>query len=295
MRIGVLPRQIVFGDDHAGGAALRPRQRLEVVFLGLRIGQADVDQELRRRLRDLGIDARPLAARAAADQQLRLRRRRARIVAAHPVEHLDPFVDVVLRREQPLQGVAAGAAGEELLLAVGAGEARHPFGVGELQVDVARAIELEVGGGVAAGRDLDRLRALEDVADGADRDRVLAGLHAVGREAVAALFVGHHRGGDGRAFALGIDQDAFHRGFLGRGDLSAQRGRGLGIGGERPEQDTADDRPQAQSIESHGFASRDEYGAIRSVAGFARGVSIGPATGCRKGYRGLCAQPSDAP
>ena len=97
MRIGVLPRQVVFGDDHAGGAALRPRQRLELVFLGLRIGQADVDQELRRRLRDLGIDARALAAGAAADQQLRLRRRRARIVAAHPVEHLDPLVDVVLR------------------------------------------------------------------------------------------------------------------------------------------------------------------------------------------------------
>ena len=124
VRIGVLPRQVVFGDDHAwwrgpSAAALR----LELVFLGLRIGQADVDQELRRRLRDLGIDARALAAGAAADEQLRLRRRRARIVAAHPVEHLDPFVDVVLRGEQPLQGVAAGAAGEELLVAVGAGEA----------------------------------------------------------------------------------------------------------------------------------------------------------------------------
>src|SRR5262249_26874366 len=41
---------------------------------------------------------------------------------------------------------------------------------------------------------------------------------------VTALVVGHDRDGDGRAIALGADQHASHRPFLGRGDLAVERG-----------------------------------------------------------------------
>ena len=87
-------------------------------------------------------------------------------------------------------------------------------------------VELDVGLGVLGGRNLHRLRSVEHVADGADRDGVVAGLQPLGREAVLALVVGHDRGGDGRAVLLDADEHAFHRAFLGRRHRAAER-RGL--------------------------------------------------------------------
>src|SRR5262249_7766603 len=157
------------------------RQRLEVVFLRLRVALADADEILGGRLRLGGVDARALAARAARHQQLWPRGRAARIVAAHPNEHLLPFLGVVVRREDALQRVAARAVGEERLLLVRAGDAGEPFAVGELRGEIPRLVELEIGLGPARG-DLDRLRPIEDIAGGPDRDRVLARLDAIARE-----------------------------------------------------------------------------------------------------------------
>ena len=262
VRIGVLPRQIVLGDDYASGAALGARVGLELVFLGFRVGEAHVDHELRRGLGDRGIDARALAARATGRQQLRLRRRRAGIVAAHAVEHLDPFVHGVLCGEHPLQRVAAGAAGEELLVAIGAGQARHPFGVGELKLDITGAVEREIGLGVAAAGNLDRLRPAEDVADGADGDGVVAGLEPVGGEAVLALVVGHHRGGDGRAFPFHVDENAFHRPFLGRRHLAAERDLRLRGRRRRAGEDDCGHEQEAEMRRSHGRLPRRSGGGL---------------------------------
>ena len=135
----------------------------------------------------------------------------------------------MLGAEDALQRVAAGAADQELLLPVGAREAREPFAVGELGGEVAGLVQLEVGLGAAARGDLERLRTIEDVAGRPDRDRVLAGLDPAIGEAVLALVIGHHRGGDGRAFLLQVDQDPFHGRLLGRGYLPGQDLR-LGAG-----------------------------------------------------------------
>src|SRR5439155_9676560 len=173
----------------------------ELEFPGVRIGRAETVEELGGCLLLRGWHARTLAARAAAHQELRAYRRAAGIIAAHPVEHLLPFLDVVRGAEDALQGVAAGAAGEELLLLVGAGNAGEPFAIGKLRGEIAGLVELEIGLG-AARRDLHRLRAIENVAGRPDRDRVLAGIDAAIGKAVFALVVGHHSGGDGRAFLL---------------------------------------------------------------------------------------------
>src|SRR5262249_59657732 len=104
----------------------------------------------------------------------------------------------------------AHAVDHELLLLIGARQAVEPLAVGELGRDVARLAELDVGLGGRTGGHLGVARPGQRVARGADRDRVLAGRQAVGREAVVALVVGDYRDGDGRAFLPGVDQHTFH-------------------------------------------------------------------------------------
>ena len=91
--------------------------------------------------------------------------------------------------------------------------------------DVAGLGELEVGCGSSAGRDVDRLRTDQDCSRPPGWRWCNGRREAIGREAEAALVVAHHRGGDGAAVALGADQNAFHRAFLGRDDLAGERRR----------------------------------------------------------------------
>ena len=64
-------RQVVFGDDHLGGAALGARQGLERIFDRLGIAEADAGQKLRGGLGGVADDGGTLAARAG-QQRLRM-------------------------------------------------------------------------------------------------------------------------------------------------------------------------------------------------------------------------------
>ena len=226
MRLRLFARQIVFRDDDVGGFAVRARLELEGVFGRVRIAERDAG-EIGRGIHGLGgTDRRALAARAGK-QRLRTGRRGARRIGAHPLEDVQVFFGGMGRGQHPLQRVAARAVDQELLLLVGARNAVEPFRVRQRADDVPRLAELDVGLGGLAGRDGRFLGSGEDVARGADRDVVLAGRQAVGREAEIALVVAGHRNGDGRAFLLGADQNAFHVAFLGRGHHAGQRGGAL--------------------------------------------------------------------
>jgi hypothetical protein len=218
-----LARQIVFRDEDFGGPALGARERLERIFDRLGIAEAHAGEKFRGRFGGIAGDRRALPARAR-QQRLRMRRRAARRVTRHSQKYLLEFGGVVVRGQHALERVAAHAHREKRLLLVGAGKAEQPLPVGELRYQALDFAELEIGRGGVAGGDVDRLGAIELVADGADRDRIFARLHARGREAVAALLVGHHRGGDGRAFLLGADQHALHRALFARGHQPGQGG-----------------------------------------------------------------------
>ena len=247
-----LARQVVFGDDHMGGSALRPRQPLEIEFLAVGIIDAGVDQEPRSGVHHVGGNARPLAARAAGEQKLRACRHGLGRVAAHPREHLLPFVGGVDRGEHALQRMAAHAIRQERLDLVVARCAREPLGVGELCVHVLGLGELEVGGCGAPAGDIDLLGADEVISGGADGDVVVPGLDPVRREAELPLVVGHHRRGDGRALLLGADEDALHRAFLGRGDLAGERRRlRIGPGHHQAGQYARHARIQKRLADSH--------------------------------------------
>jgi hypothetical protein len=199
-----------------------------------------------------GRHPRALAARAAALDQLRAGRHGLGRIAAHAREHGLELVLVMGRLENALQGVAADAVGQERLDPVVAGCAQQPFRVGELADDVLGLLELDVGGRGRAGADIHRLRARQRIAGRPDADGVVAGRQPVGREAELALVVADHRGGDGRAFLPGADQHAFHRAFLGRSDLAAER-RGLRLrrGQGHARQCTHETRRCQQGFQSH--------------------------------------------
>ena len=250
-----LARQIVFGDDHVGGAALRPRQPLEIECLAVGIAHVGVDQEPGGGVHQVGGHARPLAARTAGEQKLRACRHALGRVAAHPREHLLPFVGRVDRGEHALQRMAADAVRQERLDLVVARRARQPLGIGELRVDVLGLGELEVGRCGGAAGDIDLLRADEIISGRADGDVVVPGLDPVRREAELALVVRHHRRGDGRALLLGADEDAFHRAFLGRGDLAAERRLRIGAGHHQAGQYARHARIQEGLVDSHEWFS----------------------------------------
>ena len=215
--------QVVFGDDHIGGLALRTREGFEIVFHAVRIGEADLLQILGRLIHHVGGNARTLAAQAALHDELRTRRHAFGRIAAHAGKDLLPLGGVMHGGEYALERVAALAVeqerGLEPILARDAGE---PLAVRELRGDIAHLVELDVGGGACGGH-LDALRARQRVAGGADGDIVFAWIELAGREAELALVVRHYRGGDGRAFLLGADEHAFHHAFRLRGNLAAER------------------------------------------------------------------------
>ena len=101
-----------------------------------------------------------------------------------------------------------------------------PFDICAARSSVLRSVRLWV---VVRGPTSTGLGIVEVVADRADAERVLAGRELAGGEAVAALLVAHDRDGDGAL--LGADQHAFHRAFLGGGDLAGQGDGVLGGGG----------------------------------------------------------------
>src|SRR4051812_41617045 len=94
--------------------------------------------------------------------------------------------------------------------------------------EVLQLLELDVGLGFLAGRDLGGLGAIELIAGGTRLQRVFAGLEPIGGKRKFSLSVGHDADCDRRAFLLGADYHAFHRGFFGRADLTGQS-RGLGL------------------------------------------------------------------
>ncbi len=251
VRLRLFARQVVLGDDHAGGLALGAHLGLKVVFGRVRIAERDAGEIGGGRLGLVAGYGRALAARTR-QQRLRAGRRAAGRVAAHAIEHLLVLGRIMRRGEHALQGVAADALDHELLLLVGARQAAEPLAVGKRRGEIARLAELEVGRGGRAHRHLGGLRSDQGVACGADRDRVLAGRKPVGREAVIALLIGHHRDGDGGALFLGVHQNAFHVAFLLRGNDARQGGAGLRQRALRQaERKDADSRQQAEVSQSH--------------------------------------------
>jgi hypothetical protein len=116
----------------------------------------------------------------------------------------------------------ADAIEQQAFLLIGARHAGDPFGVGKLRGEVFGLAQLQIGR-ARRGSDIDGRCPIEVVADRAHPQVIVTGRELRRREAVAAASVAHDRDADARTRALGAHQHAFHRPFLGRGDLSAQR------------------------------------------------------------------------
>ena len=223
VRLRVFARQVVFGDDDAGRAALQPRQRLEREVQGLRVAQVNAGEIVGHLLLDRRRHRRAVGVVAAGEQRLRLERRRARRISAHALEYLHELGVVVGRLYDALQGVAADAVGQLRLAPVVAGQTHEPFAVGELIRQRIGLAQREVGRRRAVARYFGRLRPLQDITDRADRERIVPRRQARARKAIDALFVGHHTGGDVGAVAPGADQHAFHDRLLRRRHFASQR------------------------------------------------------------------------
>jgi hypothetical protein len=111
----------------------------------------------------------------------------------------------VRRADDALIGVAAIAAEQRVLLVLGAGHADQPFGIGHLQRQALRLLQLEIGAGTLARGDIGGTGAVEVVAGSADRQAVMAGLELGRRKAVLALVVADDRDADRRALLMGGD------------------------------------------------------------------------------------------
>src|SRR5262245_65812038 len=111
-------------------------------------------------------------------------------VAPHAWEDLRrKTLGVVARLHDPLEGVAAYAIKQRQLLLLRARHAHDPFAVAELAGDVLGLDQLDVRARRLVARKLDRLGALQVVADGADRDGILARSELRSREAELAARV----------------------------------------------------------------------------------------------------------
>ena len=234
VRLDLLPRQIIFGDDDAGRASGRARQRLERIVPHFVFAEIDRGEVLRHRLH-----ARRLAEVAAgfAQEALRMLRRAARIVAGHPVEHLHEFRRVMVGVHDAVEVVTADAIEQRFLLRVGSGEARKPFRIGELLGQVLGRPQLDVGGRGSGGGNVGVLRSLEVIADGTNGKRIAAGRKPRCREAELAGAVADDRDGRRRTLAFGADDHPFHRAVGSGADLTAQRHRRLRLCGNEREAD----------------------------------------------------------
>ena len=222
MRLGGRAADIVFGDDGARRFAGRPRQRLERI--GPFVDRAQIDGG--EVLGHLAVLLRRAGARVV-EHRLRLDRLAHRAIAHHAGDDLHPLVDVMGRLRDAFEGVAAGAVEQHCLLLFGAGDAHHPFGIGELVGEIFGLVQLEIDIGGLLADDVGRGRRGEVVADGADGERVVAGLEAVFRKGVMALGVGGDADRDDRPVLVGGDDDAFHGAFGLGGDLAGERRRRL--------------------------------------------------------------------
>src|ERR1051325_489740 len=88
-----------------------------------------------------------------------------------------------------LEGVAAVAVEQELLLLVAARHAGHPLGVGKLPGEVARLPELDVGLGLPVRRNVRGAGSVELVTRGARLQRIASRLEPRGRKRKASLRV----------------------------------------------------------------------------------------------------------
>ena len=151
VRLDLLARKIVFGDDDAGRAAGRPRRGLELEADAPRVGaEIDAGEIVGEFLRHVGRIHRRAPVRA--DQPLRLHVGGARIVAAHALEHLQEIGCAVLANSKircsEWQSVQLSRRALELV------------GPGALAIHSAlvaarrdwRRLELEVGDRGLAGR-----------------------------------------------------------------------------------------------------------------------------------------------
>src|SRR5580704_5535000 len=95
-------------------------------------------------------------------------------VLRHALEHGKECFGVVGRAHDALKGVAAHAFDQRPLLLQRAGHAHEPFGIGQLRREVGGLAQLDGNiGGCAA--EIDRLRTVELIADGANAQRVMTG------------------------------------------------------------------------------------------------------------------------
>ena len=255
-----LARQVVFGVDHARRAAARARERLQLVAPLLRGAAVDRGEVLGGRAVHLHALVAALLHQALGFAQLRMLRNALVHVALHArQDRLREGVGVVPRAHDALERVAADAVEEQPLLLVGAGDARHPFAVGELRGEIGGPLELEVERS-GLRRDVHGARPIEVVANGADADRVAAGLEFRGGKGVAAFLVTHDGDRDGSARPLRADEHALHRAFFGGADFAGERGlRGGagGIGGERDAQNHR--RDERMCSQAHGRLPGDVF------------------------------------
>ena len=218
-----LARQIVFGDHDVGGAALGPRQGLQLVRPGrpaAQIHRCQISGELAHQV---------VVHLALGKPRLHPRLRRVVGILRHALEHGKKCLGVVGRAHDALKCVAAHAFDQRPLLFRRAGHAHEPFAIGQLRREVGGLAQLDgdIGRG---GAEIDRLRAIELVADGANTQRVMPGRETSIGEAETAVFVADDGDGDRRASRLRADQHAFHRAFLGG---CHRTGQGLRTAGAR--------------------------------------------------------------
>ena len=203
-----LTRQIVFGDDDVGGAALGPRQGLQLIGPGRSAAQIDRGQiggELAHQV---------VVHLALGEPRLHPRLRGVVGILRHALEHGEERFSIISRAHDALERMTAHAFDQRPLLLRRAGHAHEPFGIGQLRGEVGGFAQLEGDIG-RSGAKLDRPRAIELIADGANAQRVVTGRQASIRKAKTAVLVADHRDGDRRAGSLRADQHAFHRAFFG--------------------------------------------------------------------------------
>ena len=218
-----LARQVVFGDDDVGGAALGPRQGLQRVRPGrpaAQIHRRQIGGELAHQI---------VMHLALGEPRLQARLRRVVGILRHALEHGEERLGIVGRAHDALEGMAAHAFDQRPLLLRRAGHAHEPLGIGQLRREIGGLAQLERDFG-RGGAKLDRLRAIELVADGANAQRVMAGRRTSVGKAKTAVLVADHGDGDSRAGRLRADQHALHRAFLGRAHRTGQSLRTAGAG-----------------------------------------------------------------
>ena len=215
--------QVVFGDDRAGAAAFDARQRLELIGPVGRLAEIDGGDVFRR-----PAEALRVGSARQIDASLRLQYGAGLGIGVHALDHRHQLIGVGGRLHDPLERVAAHAIDQLELLVVGARDAHHPLGIGELPGEIARLAKLQIGGGRLSGGNVCAPGTLKVIPDRPNADGIFARLEPVRREAVAALIIGYDADGDRRPLLLGADDHAFHRPFFGGGDLAGKRRRSLG-------------------------------------------------------------------